>query len=368
MELTQGTRDKGQGTTGAANGGLRLSDFDYLLPKERIAQHPLSRRDRSRLLVLHRDGGRIEHRLFRDLPDYLNPPDLLVLNDTKVISARLLGKRSTGGKVEVLLLNRIAPQTYEALLNPSAKLETGSPLFFEDGSSARLIGGNGTVKTIRFETHSVETWMRRTGLVPLPPYIRRHPNRTDRNRYQTVYARREGAVAAPTAGLHFTRSLLQKIKERGIGIASVTLHVGYGTFEPVREEEIARHKMHEESFELPQRTASLLNETRRLGGRVIAVGTTSCRVLETSIRPRGFRVTPRQTGFRPRKGWTNLFIYPPYAFRGTDALVTNFHLPKSTLLMLVSAFAGMDLIRKAYREAIERGYRFYSYGDAMLIL
>ncbi len=336
---------------------LRLPGFDYPLPKERIAQLPLPRRDASRLLVLHRRTETIEHRTFRDLPDYLLPGDALVLNDTKVIPARLIGRRSTGGKVEALLLRKLSSETYEALLNPSSKLKPGSRLFFEEGTEAEVIGGNGTVKTIQFQKGGGRDWIKRKGMTPLPPYIRRLPNKVDINRYQTVYARKEGAVAAPTAGLHFTKTVLQEIQRKGICICYVTLHVGYGTFEPVREEDIAKHKMHAEYFEVSQKTCKVLNETRRRGGRVVAVGTTSCRVLETNV------VTGRDT-----KGWTDLFIYPPYEFQGTDALLTNFHLPKSTLLMLVSAFAGIDLIRKSYQEAIEKGYRFYSYGDAMLIL
>ena len=402
---------------------MKLSEFDYTLPKEKIAQVPLPRRDGSRLLVLHRESGCIEHRTFRDLVDYLCPRDLLVLNDTKVVRARILGRRATGGKVEALLLQQTSLRTYETLLNPSSKLKVGNRLFFEGEFEAQVIGGNGTIKTIRFKERGVEAWVRRKGLVPLPPYIRRTPEREDRDRYQTVYAKKEGAVAAPTAGLHFTKALLQETKEKGIHVCGVTLHVGYGTFEPVREEELTKHKMHEEYFEINKRACRILNETRQRGGRVVAVGTTSCRVLETSIRPHpirpfgtlagpseagslgfspslspqaplalwetqsgakdkskagsrarsGLQTASRANGvrplsFQPMRGWTELFIYPPYEFRGTDALLTNFHLPKSTLLMLVSAFAGMDLTRKAYREAIEKGYRFYSYGDAMLIL
>ena len=229
---------------------LRLPEFDYPLPKERIAQLPLPRRDASRLLVLHRRTETIEHRTFRDLPDYLLPGDALVLNDTKVIPARLIGRRSTGGKVEALLLRKLSSETYEALLNPSSKLKPGSRLFFEEGTEAEVIGGNGTVKTIQFQKGGGRDWIKRKGMTPLPPYIRRLPNKVDINRYQTVYARKEGAVAAPTAGLHFTRSLLRRIKEKGIRTCHVTLHIGYGTFEPVREEDIAKHKMHAEYFEV----------------------------------------------------------------------------------------------------------------------
>ena len=374
MELSQVTSDKRQVTTGATDGGLRLADFDYILPEERIAQQPLKRRDDSKLLILHRESGRIEHCVFRDLPDYLKPKDALVLNETKVIPARIFGQRATGGRVEAFLLRRLDSQTYEALLNPSSKLMPGSRILFEKGMEAQIVGGNGTVKTIRFKENHVERRLRQKGLPPLPPYIRRTATRKDLTRYQTVYARREGAVAAPTAGLHFTKGLLQKIRRKGVRICPATLHVGYGTFEPVREEQLAKHNMHEEYFEINKRACRILNETRQRGGRVVAVGTTSCRVLEASAVPAspagGLRKAKgeRPQIFYPRKEWTNLFIYPPYEFRGTEALITNFHLPKSTLLMLVSAFAGIELIRKAYREAIEKDYRFYSYGDAMLIL
>ena len=347
---------------------LKLADFDYLLPKEKIAQSPLPRRDASRLLILDRKTRTIEHRRFRDLLDYLKPEDALVLNETKVIPARLFGQRTTGGRMEALLLRQLGSQTYEALLNPSSKLTPGSRILFEKGMEAQIVGGNGTVKTVRFKEDHVERWLRQKGLTPLPPYIRRAATGKDLTRYQTVYARKEGAVAAPTAGLHFTKPLLREVEKRGIYVCPVTLHVGYGTFEPVRKEELARHKMHEEYFEISQRTCGALNETRRRGGRIVAVGTTSCRVLESSVRGTGYGVREKSVQFQPMKRRTDLFIYPPYEFRGTDALVTNFHLPKSTLLMLVSAFAGMDLIRKAYREAIEKDYRFYSYGDAMLIL
>ena len=306
----------------------------------------------------------MEHRTFRDLPEYLESGDALVVNDTRVMRARVFGRKETGGQIEALILRKISSLEYEALLNPSGRLTIGSRVFFEDRREAEVVGGNGTVKRIRFRHNGVERWMGRKGEMPLPPYISRSPEKRDCSRYQTVYAKKVGAVAAPTAGLHFTRLLLQRLKKEGIRICPVTLHVGYGTFEPVRLEVISEHKMHEEFFELPLQTAEILNRTRQEGGRVVAVGTTSCRVLETTVN----RTPSTVNRFQPVKGWTDLFIYPPYTFQGTDALVTNFHLPKTTLLMLVSAFAGRDLARSAYEEAIQKGYRFYSYGDAMLIL
>lgn len=364
---------------------MNLAQFDYVLPKTLIAQVPLPRRDASRLLVLHRRDGRIEHRRFHDLPEYLKREDALVLNDTKVKRARLLGRRETGGKIEVLLLRKVSSSAYEVLLSPSRRLKPGSPLFFGPRLSAEVVGGGGTVKIIRFRKKGIESWVRRKGAVPLPPYIRRLPEKVDLLRYQTVYARNPGAVAAPTAGLHFTKGSLQKLIRQGVRPCRVTLHVGYGTFEPVRSVTLSEHKMHKEFFSVSAHSADLLNKVRKRGGRIIAVGTTSCRALETSVQRTGYRVQgigykvqkssfipstlhPAPYLFRPMKGWTDLFIYPPYHFRGTDALITNFHLPKTTLLLLVSAFAGRALTRKAYEEAVRERYRFYSYGDAMLIL
>ena len=254
---------------------MKLFEFDYTLPKELIAQHPLRRRDASRLLILDRRSGEIEHRYFRDLLEALHPHDALVLNNTKVKRVRLIGKKETGGKVEALLLRQLSSSTYETLLNPSA-LRIGTLILFDQAREAELVGGNGIVKTIRFQKGNVEKWLERKGAPPLPPYIRRLPEKKDVERYQTVYARKEGAVAAPTAGLHFTKPLLRSIKEKGVRLCTTTLHVGYGTFEPVRCENIEAHKMHEEYFELSSHAARLLSETREKGGRIIAVGTTSC--------------------------------------------------------------------------------------------
>ena len=339
---------------------MKLSEFDYSLPATQIAQYPLKQREASRLLVLHRKTGKMEHRFFRDLPGYLERGDALVLNDTKVMRARMFGRKETGGKIEVLLLRKISSLEYEVLLKPSGRIKIGSHLFFDGHGEAEWVGGRGTVQTLRFFHDGVERWMRKKGTLPLPPYISRSPERQDFCRYQTVYAKREGAVAAPTAGLHFTKALLRRLERKGVRLCRATLHVGYGTFEPVRSAEISEHRMHEEFFEVSSRATQILNQTRKAGGRIVAVGTTSCRLLETAVRD--------NTLFYPKKGWTALFIHPPYRFKGTDALLTNFHLPKTTLLMLIAAFAGMEGMRHAYEEAIRKKYRFYSYGDAMLIL
>ncbi|MFH1857679.1 MAG: tRNA preQ1(34) S-adenosylmethionine ribosyltransferase-isomerase QueA [Candidatus Omnitrophota bacterium] len=344
---------------------MQLSDFNYLLPKTLIAQAPLPKRDASRLLVVHRKSGRIEHRHFRDFPDYFQPGDIVVLNDTKVKRVRAVGKRASGSTLEVLFLQKRSPEEYEVLLNPGSRLKPGSRIFLGD-HEAVLIGGNGVIRRIRFQGKGIDSWLHQNGLVPLPPYIRRPATEEDASRYQTVYAKKDGAVAAPTAGLHFTKELLRKLEERGILQCVLTLHVGYGTFEPVRCENIREHRMHAEYFEISQGACNLLNRTRQLN-RVVAVGTTCCRALETSIKTRALEQEVEKV-FHPMKGWTDLFIHPPYPFQGTDALLTNFHLPKTTLLMLVSAFGGIALIRDAYREAIRQRYRFYSYGDAMLIL
>jgi len=357
----------------------RLSDYDFDLPESSIAQLPAERRDMSRLLVLRRDTGSLEHRHFRDLLDYLNPGDLLVLNDTKVIPARLYGHRPTGGKVEVLLLQEKERDVWVALARPGKKLPVGTVVAFgasgEDGSpelTAEVLdvlpGGE---RLIRLNSQTGEPTMAlvaRLGELPLPPYISGRPE--DPDRYQTVYARHEGAVAAPTAGLHFTPELLAAVEEKGVKLARVTLHTGLGTFKPVMAEDIREHPMHAEWYALPEETAQAIRETRARGGRVVAVGTTVARTLE--------HVASEQGGgdLQASSGETRLFIYPGYRFQVVDALVTNFHLPKSTLLMLVSAFIesttpekghGRETLLKAYQEAIAQGYRFYSFGDAMFL-
>lgn len=339
---------------------LKLSDYDYELPESQIAQHPAAKRDGSRLMVLNREAGTIAHHTFRDLPRFLDPSDCLVINETRVRPARLFGhRRETGGAVEVLLVHPFEDGTWEAMTKPGRRLRPGVEIVFAESeviASIEEVLPDGH-RRLRFEG-DVESLMDRHGRVPLPPYIHRANEQDDAERYQTVYAREAGAVAAPTAGLHFTDDLLKGIAEKGVGIARVLLHVGPGTFKPVEVDDPSQHRMHSEYYELDEEGAALVCGSRQEGGRIVAVGTTSVRVLETSAR----------TGdLIPGTGWTDIFIYPPYAFRMVDLLVTNFHLPRSTLLMLVSAFAGREFILEAYDAAVREGYRFYSYGDAMLI-
>jgi len=346
---------------------LKLSDFNYSLPRKLIAQYPAARRDESRLLVLERAKEKIRHRKFPDILEYFTSGDCLVLNNTKVIYARMIGKRKTlssgagGGKQEIFLIERLENNVFRALAKPAKKLTVDSEVFFDqENIKAKVLSDEGMVKTIRFSGNGKagKIW-EKLGKIPLPPYIKREPQALDKDRYQTVYAQEEGSSASPTAGLHFTKELLEAIKDKGVNIAYVTLHVGYGTFAPVKSEDISTHKMHKESFTLPTDAAQLINLTRSKGGRVFAVGTTSVRVLEA---------TASKGTVSGQSGVTDLFIYPPYEFKATDVLLTNFHFPKSTLLMLVSAFSGKKLLFDAYQEAIERKYRFFSYGDAMLIL
>jgi len=340
---------------------LRLSDFDYDLPGELIAQYPTKRRDESRLLVLHRDTGRIEHRVFKDIVGYFNKGDLLVLNNTKVVPARLVGKKETGGKIEILILDArcsmldARKNEHEVLLKPARGCKKGSRLIFGNGElKAEVTRVENGRRYLRFECNGdLEGLLEKTGKMPLPPYIKREPTLSDRERYQTVYAEKAGAIAAPTAGLHFTEDLLSRISGKGVDTEYITLHVGWGTFKPVRCEEVREHQMEKEYFEVEDKVVERLAKP---GAKTIAVGTTACRVLETLAMK------------DMRHGWTDLFIHPPYRFKTVDALLTNFHLPMTTLLMLVSAFCGRELLFKAYHEAIEKKYRFYSYGDAMLIL
>ena len=346
---------------------MQVNDFDYALPPDLIAQHPLARRDESRLLVLRRDSGAVDHRRFRDIVDYLEPGDLLVLNDTRVIPARLVGRRPTGGRIEALL---IAPEgdVWRAMLKGSGRVKLGEKLSFEGGALTCTLYGrlpDGQVHLAFPLGHDeLIAALQRVGRAPLPPYIKRPPEtdadrEADRERYQTVYARRPGAIAAPTAGLHFTPEVFAALDAKGVRRTTLTLHVGLGTFKPVTAERIEDHVMHAEWFELPAEAAEAIAATHAAGHRVIAVGTTATRVLEAIARE------PR---LAPASGWTDLFITPGFEFRLTDALITNFHLPRSTLLMLVAAFAGRERILAAYEEAKGLGYRFYSYGDAMLIL
>lgn len=341
---------------------MKLSDFNYILPEELIAQDPLEKRDNSRLMVLHRDTGAWEHKHFYDIIDYLNPGDCLVVNNTKVIPARLMGvKEDTGASIEVLLLKRKEEKIWETLVKPGKKARIGARISFGDGL---LIGevvdiveeGN---RLIRFEYEGIfEEILDKLGQMPLPPYITHRLQ--DKNRYQTVYAKYDGSAAAPTAGLHFTEELLEKIQKKGIRIAKVTLHVGLGTFRPVKEENVLEHHMHSEFYMVDEAAADAINETKAAGGRIIAVGTTSTRTLETVAEPDGH--------IPVKSGWTDIFIYPGYQFKAVDCLITNFHLPESTLIMLVSALADRGTVLRAYEEAVREKYRFFSFGDAMLIL
>ncbi|MBE7534565.1 MAG: tRNA preQ1(34) S-adenosylmethionine ribosyltransferase-isomerase QueA [Anaerolineales bacterium] len=336
---------------------MQTSDFDYHLPESSIAQTPAEPRDSSRLLVLHRDDGKLEHRIFRDVTDYLKVGDLLVLNQTRVIPARIFARKETGGRVELLLLRRRDEVTWEALVGGKG-LRVGRLAQVEEGPEVQIIEElNGSERLIKF-SEPIEPYFSKVGNVPLPPYI--HEKLNDPERYQTVYAKEPGSAAAPTAGLHFTPRLLEELQVKGVKIAYVTLHVGLDTFAPVNEDNPEEHKIHSEWCELTQETADAINETRARGGRVIAVGTTSVRTLESA--------TVRQDLVLPRCGATSLYILPDYHFKIVDAMITNFHLPKSTLLMLVSAFAGRERILETYKTAIQEGYRFYSFGDAVLIV
>lgn len=343
---------------------MNISEFDFELPEGLIAQEPSKDRDRSRLMVVDRKSGLIEHRLFFEIIDYLKPGDLLVINDTKVIPARLMGVKGTGGRAEVFLLEKDDKEenNWECLVG-GKRIRPGVMIEFDDNLKGEVLEevGDGRFK-IRFHSdRPFEKVLEEVGQVPLPPYIKRGEGQeADKERYQTVFADKKGAVAAPTAGLHFTEALLEKIKEKGIDIATVTLHVGPGTFLPVRVENIEEHRMLPERYEISTASAEKINRAKAEGRRVIAVGSTSMRTLEAAAEDNGF--------VKEGRGRTSIFIYPGYSFKMVDALVTNFHLPKSTLIMLVSAFAGRELIFKAYREAIEQKYRFYSYGDAMMIL
>ncbi len=341
---------------------MQLSDFDYHLPDELIAQEPLEPRDASKLMVLDRGQNKIDHKKFRDLLDYLKAGDTLVLNNTRVIPARLYGfKEDTGAKVEIVLLSRHTTTRWEALVKPGKKIRPGTKIIFGDGKlkataiESTEVGG----RILDFEYQGVfEEVLDELGEMPLPPYITKELE--DKNRYQTVYAKTEGSAAAPTAGLHFTEELLEQIKGIGVNVVYVMLHVGLGTFRPVKVENIEEHKMHAEYFEIDAKTAQVINETKSRGGKVIAVGTTSIRTLETAATEDG---TVNECS-----GWTDIFIYPGYKFKVVDRIITNFHLPKSTLLMLISAFYDRDEIMKAYNVAVEEKYRFFSFGDAMLIL
>ena len=400
---------------------MKLTDFDYILPEELIAQYPLKERDKCRLEVLNRADNSISHKAFEDITGYFKKGDCLVLNDTKVIPARLFGKRKTGGKVELFMLGMkpcssgVTPPgrwDYEALVRPSGRLKEGERITLESGDEAEVLDRGEAGRRVKFE-RPLEDIMKSIGHVPLPPYITRADEDSDKKDYQTVYGNKEGATASPTAGLHFTKELLGRVSGSGVRVSFVTLHTNYGTFAPVKTRDVESHKMHREYYELPQETIQDIRETKKSGGKVFAVGTTSTRVLEycaekitndacePAASPRGEparheqRTTPnhslrsgsghandeqrttnnerRMTSDEQRttndeRGYTSLYIYPGYKFKIIDHLITNFHLPKSTLLLLVSAFAGKEFVFEAYRRAIEKRYRFFSYGDAMLIL
>ena len=340
---------------------MKTHDFWYDLPEELIAQTPLERRDSSRLCVLDKATGQVTHRHFYDIIDYLHPGDTLVMNDSRVLPARLLGHRPTGGAVEVLLLRDLGDKKWECLCKPGRKMKEGDQVLFGNGELTAVVDhvqedGNRIVR-FQYEGIFLEV-LERLGKMPLPPYIKEELQ--DQERYQTVYSREVGSAAAPTAGLHFTKELLDKIRAKGVATAFVTLHVGLGTFRPVKAEEISDHHMHAELCQISQETADILNHTRRSGGRIVCVGTTSCRTLESLVDEDGT--------FRPKSKWTEIFIYPGYQFKAMDALITNFHLPESTLVMLVSAFAGREHVLNAYNEAVRERYRFFSFGDAMAIM
>ena len=339
---------------------MNVSDFYYDLPEELIAQTPIEKRDESRLMVLNRKDQSIEHKQFKDIIDYLEPGDCLVRNNTKVIPARLYGKKVTGAKIEFLLLNQIEGDIWESIVRPGHKLKPGTEVEFGDGilkATVLDIMPGGTRK-VEFKYEGIfNEILDKIGLMPLPPYI--HESLKDKDRYQTVYARYEGSAAAPTAGLHFTPELFEKLKQKGVEVANVTLHVGIGTFRPVKVENVEEHHMHSEHYYIKQEDVDKINNAKKNGKRVIAIGTTSCRVLETIADEKGM--------VKPTEGDTQIFIYPGYKFKCLDGLITNFHLPESTLIMLVSALAGKEYIMKAYNEAVKERYRFFSFGDAMFI-
>ena len=348
--------------SGSANAGARTADYDFVLPADRIAQVPADRRDQSRLMLIDRASGTIDHRRFADIVELMAPGDAMAINTTRVLRARLLGTRESGGKAEVFLLKSLGEDRFEALVHPGGKLKPGRVVHVAPELDIEILEvTERRSRVVRLRSPlPVYDAIERFGHVPLPPYISRGDVASDAERYQTVYARESGSVAAPTAGLHFTPELLATISARGVRRVDLLLHVGAGTFKPVETEDPANHVMHEEWYRLDDAAAATLNATRRSGGRVWAVGTTSVRTLESAVRPDG--------SFEPQSGETRIFIRPPYEFRAVDKLITNFHLPRSTLIMLVAAFAGYDLTMRAYRTALEEGYRFYSYGDAMAIV
>lgn len=348
---------------------MKLSKFKFDLPTDLLAQYPANNRDESRLMVLNREKGTIEHRLFKDIIEYFDEGDVLVMNDTKVFPARLYGnKEKTGAKIEVFLLRELNHENllWDVLVDPARKIRIGNKLYFGDDDLVAEVIDNTTSRgrTLRFlfdGTHEeFKNIIESLGETPIPKYITRDVEPEDEDRYQTVYAKNEGAVAAPTAGLHFSKNLLKRLEIKGVDFAHLTLHVGLGTFRPVEVEDLTKHKMDSEEMNIPESTADMVNQAKRNKKKVCAVGTTSMRSVETSVSTDGF--------LKPYKGWTNKFIFPPYDFSIADMMVTNFHMPESTLLMMTAAFGGYDLVMEAYQEAIKEKYRFYSYGDAMLII
>ncbi len=338
---------------------MNLTDFNYQIPENRIAQYPLKERDSSKLFVLHKETGSSEHRIFGDIIDYLHAGDVLILNDTRVVPVRLRGAKPTGGKAEITLIRELAQNKWEAFVKG---LNEGR-ILLSQGITADISRVNGTIAEARFNFDGdIKDILDKIGLMPLPMYIKRDAAKSDETQYQTVYAKNDGAIAAPTAGLHFTDNLLRKIREKGVEVHAVTLHVGHGTFKPVTADDIREHKMDDEFFEIPESTALAVNSAKREGRRVIAVGTTVTRTLESSV------ANKTSNNIVSGPGRASIFIYPGYKFQIIDALVTNFHLPGSTPMMLTSAFSGLELLKKAYRESQEKDYRFFSYGDAMLIL
>jgi S-adenosylmethionine:tRNA ribosyltransferase-isomerase len=350
---------------------MDISEYDYGLPKELIAQFPAKNRDKSRLMVINRNTKEIRHFIFSDIVEILNKNYVIIFNKSKVIPARIFGKRkNTGGKVEILLLDFPENKKNRILMKCRGKIKIGEIILFKHGIEAKYLGrDNEGINIVEFnvDNFKLRKFIGRNGLIPLPPYIKRDTQESDKNRYQTVYAEKEGSVASPTAGLHFTQEILSKLKERGIKFGWVILHVSYASFKPIGERELREKKLYKEYYEIPLKTKKLIEKTKRDKKKILAIGTTTCRVLETVAN----LVLAQTTNRKPQteiRGWTDLFIYPPYKFKLADSLLTNFHLPKSSLLMLVSAFAGRDLVKKAYKEAIDKKYRFYSYGDCMLII
>ncbi|MEJ5172324.1 MAG: tRNA preQ1(34) S-adenosylmethionine ribosyltransferase-isomerase QueA [Hydrogenothermaceae bacterium] len=336
---------------------MRLEEFDYYLPKELIAKYPVEPRDSCRLMVLDRKTEKIEHRIFRDLPDYLSEGDLIVFNNSKVIPARLIGVKEGGrAKIEVFLIRQIEDNIWYALIKNVRRLKKGQNIIISPEFVVEFLDREDEKAVVKLHSNNISQDLERYGHIPLPPYIDREDEDRDKQLYQTVFAKEEGSVASPTAGLHFTENLIERLKEKGVNIAFITLHVGLGTFKPIQTEDITEHKMHEEFYTIPDEVIEVIQKTKQSGKSVIAVGTTVVRTLESFAK----------TGIK--EGFTDIFIYPPYQFKIVDKLITNFHLPKSTLILLVSAFASKDFILKAYTEAVKERYRFFSYGDAMLIL